>query len=326
MNQEDNTQITGNILIIKGRLKSISNNLFGQFIIQFNNKNNIDMFNAIISTFSDLYDSLEPHNEWTKYQESIANIKWQGKFNSSMTASIMEQIKDFSNTQDATELYNQTVNYDYDNLDLSFFDLFNRIIHDKNLVIETGIEEITTEDLKNLENNNDEDIENNNTDEASNDDGSVMLSCKAILAPVKGKPIYELRIGNVIMVRILPGPDKNNYYIDLLDLKEDNIIKPVPGTVVDIKAGSGKKDPIEIILEISPGVFGKCIEEEQQVKLKMYDPNTDGPLHSESGDIAATQTKQINADAPSKPKGTLLMLLIFVFILLLFITIIISIW
>jgi hypothetical protein len=322
-------------LIVKGRFKAGSLSLYGQFILIFKDKSSFDTYNAVVSTYSDLYD-LEPHEDWLKYKEFIANAKWKGTFNASMTTGIMEQFKKFSQQMNSlTLLYNNVSDYDYNSIELTLFDLVNRIVHDKDLILETAIQEITPSEYREASAastpaRHTEKVEtvSSMSEDYSLEEGSVILAVKPIVAPVKGKPIYELRVGDKLMVYIQPLSDRANYAIDQLDLREENEIRPTAAQIIDIKAGSGKNNPVDILTLISPGIYGKFTETEKQVKLKLYDPNVDGPMRVLHGGKAVRKEKK---ETPKEARigfsrGTIVMLSLFLLILFLFIVLIFISW
>jgi len=272
---------TDTILIVKGRFKSSSANLYGLFLMIFNQFRKLETYHAIVSSYSDMYE-YEPHLSWEKYEEIIVDRKWRGNYNNSMTASIMDAFTNLSNDPKATKLlYDHVYNYDYDQMDIILYDMINRIIHDKNLTMETIIEELSAQEFRQAkESRTTKKEEESPREEEQKKDQSVILQVKPIVAPIHGKPIYSLRIGDRIMLRIMPVSSRENYYIDLFNLREEKTIRPIPATVVDIKASMGKNNPTEILTEISPGVYGLFIEEEKQVKLKLYDPMTDAAINS----------------------------------------------
>jgi hypothetical protein len=329
MNQDamDFQDIKDDIMIVKGRFKAGSLNLYGQFILIFKDRNSFESFNAVVSTYSDLYN-IEPHEEWTKYREYIANIKWKGNYNANMTASIMEHFKKFSEEMNSISLlYDNVCDYDYNAMDMTLFDLVNRIIHDKNLILETAIQEVSPSEFRSVvagaDQTQKEEAVSPANDGFSVEDDAVILPVKPIVAPVKGKPIYELRVGDKLMIYIQPQSDRANYFIDLLNLRENNEIKPTAGEVIDIKAGSGKNNPTDILTLLSPGIYGKFTESEKQVKLKLYNPETDGQLIKK---IPAGANTASAADRPSFSKGTVVMLALFMIILVLLVILIFLNW
>lgn len=323
------------ILIVKGRFKAVSQNLYGQFILIFRNQNNFESYNAVISTFSDLFN-LEPHEEWTKYRELIANVKWKGNYNTTMTTSIMDHFKKFAEEMNSISImYRHVAEYDYNAMEAMLFDLMKRIVQDKNLVLETAIQEVLQSDYTAA--TTDAAVEEKDEiDVADQDDGfkveedAVILPVKPIVAPIKGKPIFELRIGDRLMIIIDPRSDRANYFIDQLDLRENNEIKPTPAEVIDIKAGYGKNNPTDILTLISKGIYGKFTEAEKQIKLRVYDPEIDGKLAARKKTAASggkeTVKKAAETDQPGFSKGTIVMLALFMIILVLFVVLIFLSW
>ncbi len=276
-----------NFVIIKGRFKSSELNLYGLFLIIYNNTGAVDSSNIVVSTFSNIYN-LEPHNNWDRYEESILDLKWKGNHNASLTSSLMDQLKGIStDSKLRADLHTSASAYDYDNVEIILSDLIYRIVHDKNLQIEIGIQEVSKEEFRSFrEKEKKSDASAAEQKKGHNvEDGSVMLPLQPILAPVKGKPLYELKIGDKIVAKIIANSDRENYFIDLLDLRVEDRVRPVPCEVIDIKANS-REDPIEILTQIGPGIYGRILEDERQVKLRMYDPGVDGPMTKKTIDVA----------------------------------------
>lgn len=274
---ESDNLFSDHLIIIKGRFKALSMNLYGLFIIIFNQDKRIDTYNIAVSTFSNIYEN-EPHLPWDKYEQMILELKWKGNFNANLTSSIMDNFKEISAEDIKTnQLYDYANSYDYNSLDTYLFDTINRVVHDKNLVLETSIQEVTAEEFAQTKEKRYNKAEEKSTSETELEEGAVILNIQPILAPVKGKPIYELKIGDRIMTKIIPNTDRANYFIDLLGLRVENHIKPIATEVIDIKS-DGKSEPLEILTRIGPGIYGKCIEDERQVKLRLYDALIDGPL------------------------------------------------
>lgn len=325
---KDFKDINDNIMIVKGRFKAASQNLYGQFLLILRDNTNFESYSAVVSTYSDLYN-LEPHEDWMKYREYIANVKWKGNFNTTMTSSIMDHFKRFSEEMNSISLfYDSVCDYDYNTMDMSLYDVINRIIHDKNLILETAIQEITPQEyrtsISGAELNEPPAGEIAGSDDRySVEDDAVILPVKPIVAPVKGKPIYELRVGDKLMVYLQPQSDRANYYIDMLNLRGENEILPTMGEVIDIKAGSGKNNPTDILALLAPGIYGKFTETEKQVKLKLYNPETDGPLPKKN--IGAAAVKK-TVGSTGMTKGTIAMLVLFLLILTLFLVLIFLSW
>ncbi len=329
MASESSVQPEGNILIVKGRFKSNSMNLYGLFLLSFNSMKKLDSHHVIVSSYSDMYD-LEPGTPWNRYEEYIVDRKWKGNFNNSMTASIMEAFDRLSeDSRVMKNLYDNVYNYDYDQMDLIIYDLINRIIHDKNLIMESLIQEISIQELQNVKDTRSKpQNQAENAAEEKKDSHGVILQVKPVLAPLNGKPIYELRIGDRIMIKIIPSTSKEQYYIDLYNLKDDRGIRVIPATVIDIKSSSVKNSPIELMVEIVPGVYGLCLEDEKLIKLRMFDPKTDSGINEKE----KSSVKKDNGAYPqpdekgSSGKSIMIMAGLFVVILTLFILLLLLSW
>jgi hypothetical protein len=322
-------QVDNNIFIFKGRFKSNSLSLYGLFLIIFNKHGEVDTYNIIVSTYSSVYD-LEPHSNWGMYEETIQDLKWKGNINNSMSSSLMDQVNRIINEDVLRkQLYDYLIEYNYDNVDMVMFDAINRIINDKNLLLETGIQEVTQEEFQESRGKSSLSTEPVSTSDSALpvEEGAVILLIEPILAPVKGKPVFELKVGDKIMARITPNTDRANYFIDLLDLRVENHVKPIPCEVIDIKAKT-REDPIEILTEIGPGIYGKCIEDERQVKLRIYNPSVDSSISKAGWDSrrkVIRPEKQVPPEESGFSRSVYIMmglfaLLIIIFILLIYIS------
>ncbi|HNU91213.1 MAG TPA: DUF4899 domain-containing protein [Spirochaetota bacterium] len=291
----------GSYLVVKGRFKSQSLNLYGIFFVVFDTEGSIENQNIIVSTFSNAFE-LEPHVGWERYEENIMELKWKGNFNSSMSSSLIDQLKAVATQPNLnSQLYESASGYDYDRVEIFFSDMLYRIVHDKNLILEIGIQEVTEEEFKAARERRQQAVETPAAQAAKKgynvEDGSVILPLQPILAPVKGKPLYELKIGDRIMAKIVANSEREKYFIEILNLRVEDHVRPVPCEVIDIKASS-KNDPIEILSQIAPGIYGKMVEDERQVKLRMYDPMVDGPISKKTIPVRNPLKEQPTNAAP----------------------------
>ena len=141
--------------------------------------------------------------------------------------------------------------------------------------------------------------------------------------------VYELKIGDKIMTKIVPNSDSANYYIDQLNLRIEDRIKPIPSTVIEIKSES-RADPLEILVQLAPGIYGSCIEDERQVKLRLYDPSIDGAFvkgakKAKDNIIEESETSMAEKIEKGMPKlsliiGGLLVIILLFMILFIFYT------
>jgi hypothetical protein len=316
------------LIAIKARFKSPSYQVYGQLIIILNSNKNFESFSIVASSSSDLYN-LEPHASWDTYEQAIAKQIWDGEYNKNLTVSLMYQLQKIPKDKRMLEmLYKDAVRFDCENLELTLFEILHWIITDKNLNLDLGIQEISKSEFQEGRSNR---STKKKAEEKGNElnEGIVMLPIEAIISPIKGKPIFELKIGDIIMVKIKPLSEREKKYIDSLGLRKDKDIKPTPAEVIDIRISTEKIETIEIITQISPKIYGVLYEEEKKVKIRIYDPNLDGPINLKN--ISAKN--MISNDLTIKPieknwlsLNMLIIFGIFVIILIIFITLVLLYW
>jgi len=317
------------ILLIKARFKTNSDgrDLFGQLFVILTGIEAPESYHAIISPSSETYD-MELHTSWDKYQEFIIERKWKGFFNINMTNSLNTYLDEFKTDRSLYKLlYQHTLNSDYNKLEVLLYDLVNHVLHEKTLQLESVIQEISTEEYARVLEARNKPIETplqlNLEDSKKTENDSVILKVKPVLAPVKGKPIYMLKVGDTIMVKIVPDSVKQKEYIKIFKLEENGVIRSIPASVIDIKYGSGKNDPYEIIVKIDEKIFGKIIEDERQVKLRVYDPKIDGNQNIFGYD---TGMKIYSKSKSSDRIAKLFILILSIFLTGLLITIVYILW
>jgi len=265
---------------VKGRFKAGTQNLFGILSIQFDQNGGILNNNIVITSFSDIYN-ISTDESWKKFEDTVTQYKWKGTYNTSLTNSLQAQLEKLKqDTSYNEQLFSFVSTADDSGVSISIYDLLNRILHDKQLLLDTRIEKVSRDIvIETKMKKNTEEAENKaetaRTASFAYGKDAQVISASPILSPVKGKPIYDLRIGDRIMIK----PDASNqtaqHFIELYHLRLDNRVKPVPAEIVDIKAES-KTSPIEIICRINQSYYAKCFEDERQVKLRIYDPRIDG--------------------------------------------------
>ena len=318
MGSELSKQPENDIIIVKGRFKSNSLNQYGLFLLIFNAAKRIDNHQVIAASFSDLYD-LDPSTPWNKFEEYIVDCKWKGNYINSITTSLSDAITKL--TEDAKSmdiLYESVSNNNYEQTNVILFDIINHIIHDKNLTMEITIQGITAQELQSVKDDRSKpQKQEEETPDESRDNSNFVLKIKPILAPLNGKPIYELRVGDRIMVKILSVSDRENNYIEANGLRDENSnIKSIPAKVIDIKSGS-KNNPIEILTELKPEVYGLCMEDEKLIKLKLYDPEVDA-LFKEAKKLPSGK-KSSSSNKAKTNKSIIVMIMFLIFLLLVFI-------
>jgi hypothetical protein len=320
---------TGNYVFLKGRFKSVSTNIYGLFLVVFNPQKQMESFNACASSFSNNYD-MEPHLGWDLYEEKITENRWKGNCNPSMTNAIIGIFESINKEARLRgEFYTMISSYNYTQIETVLFDAFKRIIRDHGTVIETGIQESTLEEVVALREkrskNQKPEAAPAKPEAAENHDfeveeGASVVPVSMMLSPVRGKLLYELKIGDRIMLRFNPKTEVGLNYIKFFNLTTPNgKVKAVPGEVIDIR--SDKKDlPIQVLSRIDERIYGISTEEERHVRVCLYDPKIDGSFKSPSRPAVTAQTTaagQTGSGTGSYSSATYLLIGIIAFILVL---------
>jgi hypothetical protein len=98
-------------------------------------------------------------------------------------------------------------------------------------------------------------------------EGSKVLNYQFILSPVTGTVVSDLRLGDQVMVKIIPNSEDAIAVIAELGLKDDSgTIHPTSATIVEILKYDTK---LEIVTKIGENIFGRNLEEETGVRIKM---------------------------------------------------------
>lgn len=273
--------------IVKARFKAIDTNTFGLIIIFLNNNLKVaENISVIASHFSSLYET-DPKGTWADMEERIFSLKWKGEFATSISRDIQTYIESTLRDVRIEELYNFIKSNAVSKIENLFFTLLMKPIGEKNIHVEVSWEKVSAEEIQQVK----DERESRDSGEASStpqeapasedaalveefqlEEGSVVLDINLILAPVSGIPIFELKRGDRIMVKIDPSTNKGKYFIDLLNAMHDSEVVPIPCVVHGVKVN--KFNEFSILVKIGEGIFGKVIETEP-VKLKKYDPEAD---------------------------------------------------
>lgn len=284
MSEENPLDLTHNIFL-KCRFKSSARNLYGLILINFNASSSIDSFDMVASTFSEIYD-IDPQAEWHAYEEQIVQTKWNGKYNTNITRDLQVEFEGLlEDSFQKTHLFESANDYDFGTVEQIFFDYVKRILQDKSLRVEVNIQEVTPAEIETYHHLRDQERQAQYKGPAEDneyglEEGASILPSSLVLAPVNGKPLYDLKLDDKIMIKLDPKSAKNQQFIEQYSLKtENNTYLPLPAEVIDIKAPT-KEDPVQILLRIEKSVYAKAIEEERQVKLRLYNSGTDRSIQA----------------------------------------------
>jgi len=285
---ESSEQSEDMYIILKGRFKALDTNTYGLFIIFINEEvKEVENLVAIASHYSSIYD-IDPHLPWYNFEENLVNTKWKGDIAVNISLDLQRYMESSLEHDRGNELYLLIKNNDELKIESLLQAILIKPLSDRNIQIETVSEFVTREAMESVrEEKNKLKTEKIIPREIQFDTGGgVLLNVDLILAPVSGIPVYELRKGDKIMVRINDRTSRGNYYIDKLGARVNGNIIPVPAEVVNINRNEKKE--YSIICKLDEKIFGKAIEAEQ-VKLKKYDELLGAGSESETITLLETQ-------------------------------------
>ena len=304
-----------NYLVIKGRFKATASSSYGLFIVFMDNvTKNVDKIEIVASHFSTVYDT-NISMPWSELQDIITKLRWKGEYATSLTHDIQATLEDLfqPGTGRGIDIWN-AIKKTMINKAANFFEeFFARPTGDKGVKVEIAIETITKSDIENVKKMREQrdmlnslNLQNNQPApkqaEQKLEESAVVLDVSLVLSPISGVPIYELKEGTKIFIKITEQTSRGQYFNDLLGASEGNEILPVPATV---KKVSKEGKIYTVLVEIGPGIYGKSLDEDT-VKVKLYDSNQDKRKLQKTIEAAPTSIEPISETSPSSTNGSFL--------------------
>jgi hypothetical protein len=257
-----------NYTILKGRFKAVETNTYGLFIIFFNgNLGTIESLLAIASHYSSLYDN-DPHLPWYIIEENIINLRWKGDIAANISLDLQHFLEVTLERDRGTELFSLIRNNDETRMESLLLSVLIKPLGDRNIQLETVSELVTKQSMNTIREERNKPKETKVVSQPGTARGLSTVDVEMVLAPVSGIPIFELEVGDKIMVKITDRTTKGHYAVDLLGARVEGTLIPVPAEVLDISRGDDNE--YTIICKLDGDINGKAVETEQ-VKLKRYD-------------------------------------------------------
>jgi len=304
-----------NYLVIKGRFKATASSSYGLFIVFMDNiTKNTDKIETVASHFSTVYDT-NINMPWSELQDIITKLRWKGEFATSLTHDIQGSLEDLfqPGTGRGPDIWNAIKKATLNKAANFFEEFLARPTGDKGVKVELAIETITQSDIENVKKMREERemLSNLNVQpkapqapaEPKVEEGAVVLDVSLVLSPISGVPIYELKEGSKIFIKITEQTSRGQYFNDLLGASEGGEILPVPATV---KKVSKEGKIYTVLVEIGPGIYGKSLDEDT-VKVKLYDSTQDKRKSQKTIEPALTTPETtLEPTAPPSKNGSFL--------------------
>jgi hypothetical protein len=304
-------------IIIKGRFKAPSVSSFGMFIVFMDNASkNVEKFDIVASHFSTIYEN-NIGMPWNEFEDIIVKLKWKGEFATSLTHDVQTTLEDLFQAGGGRgpEIWANIKKLQFNKVENIFEEALTRPVGDKNLKVEISVETLPASQIDSIRKSKTQ-TENKDIlsltapaepqDESKKtsitsfvpEDSAVLLEVSLVLSPVSGVPIYNLKEGDKIFIKITEQSNRGQYFIDLLNASQDGELLPIPATVVKvIKEGK----IYTVIVNIGPGIYGRSLDEDN-VKVKMYDPLLDKRKEKVSASMLETKLSQEQSQINKKAK------------------------
>lgn len=320
MNPE--VKMENTFIVLKGRFRAPASSSFGVFIIFLDNvSKNVEKYDIVSSHFSTLYEN-NINMPWHELEDIIAKLKWRGEYATSLTHDIQASFDDIfqAGTGRTQDIWANIKKSQLNKVNDIFDEVLARPTTDKAVKCEIAFENIMKSEVEEAKKNRSE----REAKELLTSDGqpqlpgsmpvleesAVILEVSLILSPISGIPIYDLKEGDKIFIKITEQTSRGQYFIDLLNASENNEIISIPATVVKMT----KEGKIyTVLVNIGPGIYGKSLDEDT-VKVKKYDPDEDKRKKKGVQEINFMQQPSSPSMSDTKDQGKTSMSLIFILI------------
>ena len=268
-----------NYIFIKIHIRSTKFNLHGIAILKIQPiSNTLETVDAVISPLNRFFESITLDSSWSEHKTYITNKKFVGEFNVNLTSDIINEVSSMASNHGSYQDFIKNIIKSHEkgkNADIieEIKPAFSRITSDQSIHLIVATEVVSKEEIDMFEKGlQDKDIENKEkaSDNYSNKDpffdvDGALLDCSPAVAPVNGVPIFKIKIGNEIMVKISNHTVQGHKFNEIFNLATvDGRILSKKATVLQIENNNGE---YKMVVELSEGIYGKIIETEQ-IKIK----------------------------------------------------------
>jgi len=286
---------------LKARFKATKSNAFGFLLVFMDNElHSPESIVTLVSHYGSMYE-IDPKQTWSAIEDRMNELRLKGEFAASISRDAQNAIEALLGGMRPDEISALTGIETIAKTEHLLSATLAKPLADKNVTIEVAIEDVTEAQRVAVKQEREKRSQDKAAAEAPEapapedklfnvEEGAVILSVNFVLSPVSGIPIFELKIGDKIMIKIDPASKRGAYFIDLLGAKRDNDILPIPATVTEMHIGKANENMV--LVKIGEGVYGR-ISEAEKVKIKRFDPGVDGKT-------AANMQQTMQANALSK--------------------------
>jgi len=283
--QSDNVNVEESFVYVKFIIASSDNANFGIILLKISSDRcEVETIDAVYGLRDARGQSVKETDSWTNCYEYIAKKKFSSEFNAKLTTDLINTVTNVlrSPSHDNSVVREIIGYHEKKNLnrirDMVFSEI-SRILFDKHLILNVDTEFILlheVEEFMNKKTTRDAPEKEKTIAAADNffvlKDGGTLIPCAPLLGPVTGVPIFTLKAGQEIMIRIDNTSElgnKYNNYFNLID--EDGKIRPIKARIAAIKSDN---EGHKLLVHIQESIYGKIVETEQ-IKVKLFAEDED---------------------------------------------------
>ncbi|MCR4421115.1 MAG: hypothetical protein GYA61_00465 [Spirochaetales bacterium] len=257
-------------VILKGRTRSENMNFYGVFIIVIDSELKImEKCDVIVSRIPTFYNS-SISRSWQEVYKEILQLSFEGKNNVTYSKSIVAGIEKLFMNEDVSYLVDLISN-DFEKFQTLLLENINRTFGNgdcKAEIIKYFEDSLEMQAQSTITINPESLLQTaEETVDFDIPPGVNLIPIKPALAPVSGKPIYEIVPQDLIYVYIDPSFDRYKDYINYFNALVDDKLVPIKGEVLEVRIDLNNN--YILLIKLDENTYGKLIEEEK-VKVKMY--------------------------------------------------------
>ena len=294
-------------VILKGRTRSENMNFYGVFLIIIDSELKImEKCDVIVSRIPTFYNS-SISRSWQEVYKEILQLSFEGKNNVTYSKSIIAGIEKLFLNEDVTYLI-ELINNDFEKFQTLLLENINRTFGNgdcKAEIIKYFEDSIEMQNQSTMTINPEALLQTaEETVDFDIPPGVNLIPLKPALAPVSGKPIYEIVPQDLIYVYIDPNFDRYKDYLNYFNsLVEDKVV-PIKGEVLEVRIDLNNN--YILLIKLDENTYGKLIEEEK-VKVKMY---TEQVMTFDAAKIQAKSENTKKQKKASKAQTSLIYILL----------------
>ncbi len=279
--------MTAPLIAIKGRFHAPQERYYALFLFILNPEAGyVETATIVVSVYSDLY-RLEPRHSWREFENKINELKYHNQYSPVITADLQDRLKSLTMNEDFFSEVMKCVRANATaQLEKMLLLIFQRAVRDNEMTIETAIETVDPAEL-NAPPEVAPEIKPSTTSGSAPIDTGVTLNVTLVLAPVGGKPVTELKSGDIIMVRIVPMNERANFFIDTMKLRGEKSIKPCPMVLESLNPTDAG---LLIRGRLDDNLYG-IVTESEKVLVQLYEGPAIDKDKKENTDVAAPRRK-----------------------------------